>query len=1585
MKTILIIADQKNDYPTILKNSFPEYKILLTSSGKKGLEIASNESVDTIILKNQKPDFDGYKICILLKENASTSNIPVILFSPTKSDPKSRVKGLKCGANAYLSAPIDPDELVVQIEIMLRVKEVEDELKVKNLELEKMVQKKTIEFVDSQEKYKALYENAPLPYQSLNEDGSFNDVNPAWLNTLGYSREEVIGAYYKDFLHPDWEVHFEENFPKFKERGYVHDVSFKIRHKKGHYLEISFEGCIGYNPDGSFRQTYCVFQDVTERNKIQREMSISKERFDLAINAAQDGLYDWNLVDNTIYYSPSWKRMLGYSDEELPNDFSIWESNIHKSYVERSWKMQNELINKERDRFEMEFKMKHKDGHWVDILSRAEAVFDESGKAVRVVGTHVDISERKKAEKDLKQKQYYLSKSQEMGKIGTWELDIVNNKLTWTDENYRVFGIPVGTEMTYDLFLDCIHPDDRDYVNKEWMLALDNKPYDIEHRLIVDGEVKWVREKADLTFDKKGKAISAIGFTQDISSQKEKEKEITDNEYKFGLLANNTTDFEYWIDENGKYVYLSSSCEKITGYKVEEYLNKHTLLQSLALPKYKDYVCDHFKKGIEHKSDACFEFEIKHKNGEIRWIEHSCTQVKDKDGVYKGRRGTNRDITARKVMEQEIHISEERYRSLMQNLPVGVFRSAFDGSILSANPAMAKIYGYGSVEELLEVSALDLYSAADTRNTMLAELKEKGTLLNYETIELKKDGSQIWVSINYKAIYDGKGNIKFIEGVIVDITDQKRAKEDLEKSEVLYRSIFQASFIGFWITDMKGNILVVNEAYCKMTKFSENELLKMHVSQIDINDNKKIVEDRIVNIVKNKHEFFESQHRTKKGKNIDVEVSLHYQDIEGGRIICFFNDITEQKKAFDNLILNKKRIETLLRLNQMSGKSLDDIYEFTLEKAVELTNSKFGFLGFPNKDETKVDIYNWSGEAMKECMVQENTLQFIVEKAGIWGEVIRSRKPMIINDFEKPNPLKKGVPTGHVKIHNYLSIPVFSGNKIVAIVSVANKGSDYQTIDKDQLVLLLEGMWNFVQRKRIQEDLQIAKVEAEFIGNKYSTLISTMSTAFALHEMIFDENYEPVDYRFIETNKAWSDIVGIDSDSVIGKTIKELIPDIENTWLQSYGRVVKSGIAEEFEEFNAATNKYYHVYAYRPVSGQFAVLFNDITSRKEDEKELIHAKEKAEESDRLKSAFLATMSHELRTPLNAIIGFSDIITPKTSIDKAVSYGKIINSSGNQLLGIVDDLFDITLIESGQSNVSIDNVNIDYVLRLLNKSIKADQDSLNKEDISISFVESDIISDLEIETDKTKFKQVLTNLLRNSLKFTEKGYIKYGYVIKEVNKQREVEFYVEDTGIGVPIEKQDIVFERFRQLDDSHTRLYGGVGLGLAISKKLVELLGGRIWLDTNYTKGARFCFTIPIVKTQSETKKIENPEGVFDKDYQKYKILIVEDDESSYDYLQIILSDIGFETFWSENGIEAIEVVKKRDIDLILMDINMPELNGVEATKIIKKLNPKIPIIAQTAYAIAGDKERFLDSGCDDYISKPIKRDLLLSKISSLL
>ncbi len=393
----------------------------------------------------------------------------------------------------------------------------------------------------------------------------------------------------------------------------------------------------------------------------------------------------------------------------------------------------------------------------------------------------------------------------------------------------------------------------------------------------------------------------------------------------------------------------------------------------------------------------------------------------------------------------------------------------------------------------------------------------------------------------------------------------------------------------------------------------------------------------------------------------------------------------------------------------------------------------------------------------------------------------------------------------------------------------------------------------------------------------------------------------------------------------------------------------------------------------------------DITERKMIQDQLKVALYKATESDRLKSTFLATMSHELRTPLNAVIGFSDIINNQTPIEDVVKYNTIVNSSGKHLLKIVEELFDLTLIEAGEIKIDLRSENLHAIFTEVEDIVQSEQHLLGKDHLKLNLGLPTITKDVFVNTDASKVKQLLINLLGNALKFTNEGSVDFGYTIESTDESKFVKFFVADTGIGIPESKRDVVFDVFRQVDETMTREYGGTGIGLSISKKVIEMLGGEIWFESEINKGTTFYFTIPIESVEevvSEPTVLDSGENTIS----SKTILIVEDDESSYEFLKTIIELQSIKTLWAQNGKESVEMCESNtDIDLVLMDINMPVMNGYIATENIKKSKPTLPIIAQTAYAIVGDKEKALKAGCDDYISKPIKKDDLINLIEKYL
>jgi PAS domain S-box-containing protein len=436
---------------------------------------------------------------------------------------------------------------------------------------------------------------------------------------------------------------------------------------------------------------------------------------------------------------------------------------------------------------------------------------------------------------------------------------------------------------------------------------------------------------------------------------------------------------------------------------------------------------------------------------------------------------------------------------------------------------------------------------------------------------------------------------------------------------------------------------------------------------------------------------------------------------------------------------------------------------------------------------------------------------------------------------------------------------------------------------------------------------------------------------------------------------------------------------IENTRLMFNGKLgpkeykLKAGDGTFFQ---AEVNGDIIYDGYDKPAGMVYVI-RDITSRKQAEEELIKAKEKAQESDRLKSAFLANMSHEIRTPMNGILGFAELLKkPNLTGEEQQQFIAMINKSGQRMLNIINDLIDISRIEAGLMELRLSGSNINDQVAYIYNFFKPEA---NAKGLNLTVKNPNPDKETIITTDQEKVYAILTNLVKNAIKFTRSGEIEIGYNVKH----EFLEFYVKDTGIGIPADRQQHIFDRFIQADIEDKMAYQGAGLGLSITKAYVDMLGGKIWVESEAGKGSTFYFTLP---GTSGKEKENTPQPAATTvnwyDTRKLKALIVEDDEISKILMEKSIQKFCSVIFKAVTGTEALDICRNNtDIDLILMDIRLPGMDGYEATRQIRQFDKKVVIIAQTAFGLEGDRETALEAGCDDYISKPIHLDELLRKV----
>lgn len=393
-------------------------------------------------------------------------------------------------------------------------------------------------------------------------------------------------------------------------------------------------------------------------------------------------------------------------------------------------------------------------------------------------------------------------------------------------------------------------------------------------------------------------------------------------------------------------------------------------------------------------------------------------------------------------------------------------------------------------------------------------------------------------------------------------------------------------------------------------------------------------------------------------------------------------------------------------------------------------------------------------------------------------------------------------------------------------------------------------------------------------------------------------------------------------------------------------------------------------------------IFKDVSAMMQIENELKEARDRAEESDRLKTSFLANMSHEIRTPMNGILGFANLLKdPELKGEKRDLYVKHIEQSSKQLLNIIDDIIDISKIESGQLKISNRPVRINGIMDEVYSSFfhRIRGDAPGQKRVTFNLEKGVISPSFTLVTDDFRLRQVFNNLIGNAIKFTEEGKITFGYVLKN---NRHIEFFVKDTGPGIPENMLDLIFDRFGQVDQESYSQPSGTGLGLPISKNLVKLMGGEMWVESKVNKGSIFRFTLPLVM---ENAGVEPRVLISNKSYNwtGKKILVAEDEMLNWMFIKEMLRKSGAEIKRAEDGNVAVKLARKFKPDAILMDLKMPVLNGIEATIKIRTFNKTVPIIAQTAFVMAEEKAESKRVGCNHFVTKPLDRTVIMELIDS--
>ncbi len=1373
----------------------------------------------------------------------------------------------------------------------------------------------------SEEKYRSIVENSLTGIAIIDDKFRLIYANSFFTKIFGYSQKEIIGKRVEKFLDKTCKDFVVDRYKRRQKGEKVPSrYEFNVLRKNGQKCTVEISASIIKNSKGQINTIVQVI-DITENKKAEKELKESEEWNKEIFEGSRDAIFIVDKNGGIVDVNQAAELLTGYSKSRL---LKMSIPDLHEEEdLEAYKKFFKEIIRGKS--VISEARLLRKDGKKIETEFSNKRVIINGVPYMHTVAR--DVTERKKIEKELQISEARYRGVVENAQVGISITNEDGRLIEWNTALEELTGIPSKNvlgkyiwDVLYKLNAPELHVQykyrelKKDIIN---LLKTGKAFYlneTMEKPLIkADGTKIFIEQKISTV--KTDKGFLLVSRASDITERKKTEEELKKSEAKFKLLLEELPNAVYLTrcgDKNcGEILFANPAAAKQTGYSIKQLIGMN-ILTDFGTEKIKVNLKDKRESDLSGDQAISFIEKKKRADGSEYWAKVMITTVD-----YQNEKVTlsvNSDITEQIEAQEDLKNSEKRYRTLFENNLAGVYISTVDGKILDCNNAVVKMFGFKSKEELLEKNTKDLYRFKIERKIFIEKLKKEGSLENYEAVGRKKDGTLINTLMSVSLLSD-----KIIQGAIIDITELKKAEETNSK----LAAIVEYSNDAIISKNLDGIITSWNKGAEKIYGYSAKEVIGKSIAII-LPEGHEEEYKYILKKIKNDELIYNliSKRRTKEGRIIDVSITVSpIKDPEENVVNAstIERDITEIINTENKLKESEHRYKVLFEEN------LAGVYRSNVEGRILDCNAAFvKMYGYSSKDE----ILKTNA---KEFHLNEKERNYFIERLKEKGSLL---------NYESTGRKKDGSLIWITENVHMIDSSVLQGT----IIDITEKKES-----EKKVLQLSRGV------EQSPEMVIITDVEGkiEYVNPKVCEITGyTKEELIGKNPSIFKSEQTPKEVY----KELWETILE-------GKVWKgELLNKRKYGGLFWENVIIAPIIDNEGNIIN------------------FIGIKEDITEKKKIREDLIKAKNKAEEMNKLKSNFLANMSHELRTPMVGILGFSEIIKDNITDGELKEYAELLYDSGSRLLESLNLILNLTKIEA--DNIEIEKTSVD-VITVIKRVVNLFQSEAYKKNLYLNFENEN--DKLVIETDERMLDQIITNLVNNAVKFTKEGGITVR--VNRIRSNQLLEIIIKDTGIGIHKDKQDLIWDEFRQASEGAARLFEGTGLGLTITNDFIKRLGGEILLESDPGKGSTFTVRLPLV---GKTDSGEEPEPVVLNDGHEPEIngeekklpsiLLVDDDNVMRDVTARFLKDICNLDF-AADGTEGIEKAANNNYDIILMDINLKSKpGGVQVTNKIRELNgyEDKPIIAVTAYAMSGDKEKYLASGFTNYISKPFTKEDLV-------